>query len=1070
MSIKIGSISISLTAETSSFQSGMDKASQVALNSSKNIERSFKTMGVAITGALSSAVGALGILVDKTQETVFSLQKMAQQAGTSIESFSKLAYAAKVAGMPTDQLAQIMTRLSHSQLLAAGGSLEQAAAFKTLGVNVTDANGRFKDSGDLLVEVAKKLDTYRASTNKTGIETIIMGRSGAQAAELMSVLANRFGEVSATAEKLGVVFTEQTAQGAQKLHDSLTMIEEAGTGLSVRLLSQLSPALDDVAQKIVAMLSNAETMKNIEGFGAELADGIHLAGEALEYVVEHLSTMKAILGSLAAIRLAGLFGPMIASASEANGVMGKLGIASLNLTGDLLGVRRMGSVFVPLAKDAAGYATTLGALAAEEGVAGAASIAMADALAAARAAMSSVAVPLAIITAGIWATTKALESEKAVAEGSANMAVTWSDMWHGAIDNVKEDFHDLGDVIKAVMTGNWSYLADVKFTRLGDAAANEAKKRQAAAEESPNVKPKQTRTGPQKDIGGIQLTRNDEMQKKLDDLVDKAHAAQAALALVGHNPQEQRNAAITAKYNEFLTQQKDQLEKLTPAQREHAELLAHAAIVTQVNAEAATKYATDLNDLHESLAMSTEDHLAMAAAIGKSADAMQNAMVSAQVNQKMRGIYGEGWQNNAQAVADAKKLGGSYRDDLNRNNQYEDKRTADNLNLQLAAQQRLNAAILQGAEAKRQAAIISEQAAVKADFINRGDTDSNALQHQLDAVRKKSDIEAQAADLERANGMSASARYQEQTLSILDAVAAAKKYGVALDYREVLAADKQAWNEYQDAQNKAILETGSGLDGLRVALQQMATDAQTTAQIMHDAFAHAVDSINQSLSSSLMAHANNSWEYKRNIVQGLSNTSRGIGSSLLNQGFKKIEGTALNKLGFGKADGSSANPFYVRLAGDAAKGIGGLAGSIGSLKGLGGFFGHNKVPSVNVGGWADSLGMKNGATGVLGRLIQGKFADGGNVMPGMPALIGERGPELFVPPSAGRIVPNDALGGGAGGTHHWHIDATGSHDPAQTVALIHQYMTKAAPQIAAGAVRAVHEQARRSPVSSAPHR
>ena len=30
---------------------------------------------------------------------------------------------------------------------------------------------------------------------------------------------------------------------------------------------------------------------------------------------------------------------------------------------------------------------------------------------------------------------------------------------------------------------------------------------------------------------------------------------------------------------------------------------------------------------------------------------------------------------------------------------------------------------------------------------------------------------------------------------------------------------------------------------------------------------------------------------------------------------------------------------------------------------------------------------------------------------GVPSLVGERGPELFVPQSAGRIVPNNALGG-----------------------------------------------------------
>jgi phage-related minor tail protein len=39
------------------------------------------------------------------------------------------------------------------------------------------------------------------------------------------------------------------------------------------------------------------------------------------------------------------------------------------------------------------------------------------------------------------------------------------------------------------------------------------------------------------------------------------------------------------------------------------------------------------------------------------------------------------------------------------------------------------------------------------------------------------------------------------------------------------------------------------------------------------------------------------------------------------------------------------------------------------------------------------------------------FAAGGQVMADTPIIVGERGPELFVPRSAGAIVPNNALGG-----------------------------------------------------------
>ena len=62
-----------------------------------------------------------------------------------------------------------------------------------------------------------------------------------------------------------------------------------------------------------------------------------------------------------------------------------------------------------------------------------------------------------------------------------------------------------------------------------------------------------------------------------------------------------------------------------------------------------------------------------------------------------------------------------------------------------------------------------------------------------------------------------------------------------------------------------------------------------------------------------------------------------------------------------------------------------------------------------------------GGSGLLGLL---PFADGGRPPVGRPSIVGERGPELFVPRSSGTIIPNHALGGSA--TVNVAVDASGS--------------------------------------------
>ncbi|WP_316150428.1 phage tail tape measure protein [Cupriavidus sp. BIC8F] len=79
-------------------------------------------------------------------------------------------------------------------------------------------------------------------------------------------------------------------------------------------------------------------------------------------------------------------------------------------------------------------------------------------------------------------------------------------------------------------------------------------------------------------------------------------------------------------------------------------------------------------------------------------------------------------------------------------------------------------------------------------------------------------------------------------------------------------------------------------------------------------------------------------------------------------------------------------------------------------------------------GTAGSVSMGAG-TGVTG--IFGARADGGPVTGGGPYLVGERGPELFVPNSSGNIVPNHALrttDGGSGGGNGSGVQQTFNMD------------------------------------------
>lgn len=86
-------------------------------------------------------------------------------------------------------------------------------------------------------------------------------------------------------------------------------------------------------------------------------------------------------------------------------------------------------------------------------------------------------------------------------------------------------------------------------------------------------------------------------------------------------------------------------------------------------------------------------------------------------------------------------------------------------------------------------------------------------------------------------------------------------------------------------------------------------------------------------------------------------------------------------------------------------------------------FAANLAAAILKKGISDPLA--DTATGFLGKLDIGKllgFADGGDPPVGVPSIVGEEGPELFVPKSAGTIIPNDKLGGQTiTVVHNWNI-------------------------------------------------
>lgn len=248
----------------------------------------------------------------------------------------------------------------------------------------------------------------------------------------------------------------------------------------------------------------------------------------------------------------------------------------------------------------------------------------------------------------------------------------------------------------------------------------------------------------------------------------------------------------------------------------------------------------------------------------------------------------------------------------------------------------------------------------------------------------------------------------------------------------------------RDAMATGQWRPGSTIVAVRNALDEFVLAVRNTSGAIASIVTGTVTGVNRTLSGAIMAHSYNAWEWRQHILNAMSGQMRSAGARGLDVAMSGMEGGVLKAFGFGpkvKRGDSPTAPIYTIDVG-AMKGAGSAGAALGKIA---------------------SATAKHGVGGFFGSIFQGFFANGGTVLPGMPAIVGERGPELFVPHSAGRIVPNNQLMGNV--THHYHIDARGATDPAAVEMAVHRAIGQAAPHIVAASVQAVHEHHSRIPTN-----
>jgi len=314
----------------------------------KNVSKAGAFLSKNLTLPIAAAGAAIGALVLKTSNYASELSTLHQETGLSSDALQEFAHVAKVAGGDANSLFGSITALQNKLPEIAKGSGEAARALDTLGINVLDANGNYRDMNDLFPEVIKKLQGVSDVTQRNILAADVFGKKSKELASIMGMSGGEMDKLRQEAHDLGLVMGEDSLKAADNFRVGVEKLKE-----------QVAAVGRDIATKVIPILN--ETF--IPLLQSTLIPALHSAANAVGFLAKSFAALPSELQTVT-LGLGGIvtaLGPIVLGIGSLAGVVSKaipilsslavtMGAATAGATG--LGAALMGlvtGVALPLA-------------------------------------------------------------------------------------------------------------------------------------------------------------------------------------------------------------------------------------------------------------------------------------------------------------------------------------------------------------------------------------------------------------------------------------------------------------------------------------------------------------------------------------------------------------------------------------------------------------------------------------------------------------------------------------------------------------------------------------------------
>jgi len=307
MGASLGSLVVSLGLDAAEFTSGLTKADfqakKLAQTLTKGIGVAASATAAGLTAMAGAATAAFAVF-DTLAKDVGDFQDLAEMTNANAEELASFSTAAATAGVEVKSIADATIKLTKSLVGVDDESKAAGAALAAIGLNVEE----FKklDPVAQYDAVAKSLNGYADSADKTAIAQALFGKSGAEQLKVFKVLEEQGGRnIIITAEQIKQA--DEYADNQAKARSELTQYAQVLATQAIPALTVLTKSLSDAAREMLGIDGAGKKLTSSNAVGEFAKDAaIFLAGlvDVAKNVADGFRFIGKSIGATAAIAAA----------------------------------------------------------------------------------------------------------------------------------------------------------------------------------------------------------------------------------------------------------------------------------------------------------------------------------------------------------------------------------------------------------------------------------------------------------------------------------------------------------------------------------------------------------------------------------------------------------------------------------------------------------------------------------------------------------------------------------------------------------------------------------------------